>query len=110
MLHVRIRTPHDAFHFFGEVSPYNLQTVRQHVRQSLRESGRLTVSLQIDPSDEPLFARFVPAWLRQLGDNGTAVEINETSARTPGRTSPAAPRMVLKLTAGTTALRPVERS
>jgi hypothetical protein len=76
MLHARIRTPHDAFHFIAEVNPYNLQTLRQHVRQSLREDGPLRISVAIDPADEAVFARYTARWLPQLIEAGTVVEVD----------------------------------
>jgi hypothetical protein len=76
MLHAHIRTPHDAFHFIAEVNPYNLQTLRQHLRQSLREEGPLHVSLQIDPTDQSAFARYTARWLPQIIAAGNAVEVN----------------------------------
>jgi hypothetical protein len=76
MLHARIRTPHDAFHFIAEVTPYNLQTLRQHVRQSLREDGQLTISMRIDPSDEIPFALATSNWLPALIAAGARVELD----------------------------------
>lgn len=101
MLHVRIRSPHDAFHFIGEVNPYNLQTLRHHIRQSLRENGRLTVAVQIDPSDEPVFSRYAARWLHDLGDRGTAMHVDAmpTGAGAALR-EPRPPRMVVTLTTG----------
>jgi hypothetical protein len=52
MFHARICTTHDAFHLIAEVNPYNLQTLRHHVRQSIREDGPLKISLQVDASDQ----------------------------------------------------------
>lgn len=76
MLHARIRTLHDAFHFIAEVNPYNLQTLRQHVRQSLREDGPLRISVAIDPADEAAFARYTARWLPQLIEAGMVVEVD----------------------------------
>lgn len=78
MLHARIRTPHDAFHFIAEVNPYNLQTLRQHMRQSLREDGQLRISVAIDPADQPAFARYTARWLPQLIEAGMVVEMDLT--------------------------------
>ena len=77
MFHARICTPHDAFHFIAEVTPYNLQTFRQHIRQSMREDGPLTISLQIDPDDRRRFARQTSGWLPRLIASGTKV-VEET--------------------------------
>ena len=76
MFHAHIRTAHDAFHFIAEVNSYNLQTLRQHVRQSIREEGALSISVQIDSSDQRAFARHTAAWLPQLIETGTQVEVD----------------------------------
>ena len=81
MLHARIRTPHDAFHFIAEVTPYNLQTLRQHVRQSLREDGQLTISMRIDPADEIAFALATSHWLPALIAAGARVELDVVASR-----------------------------
>lgn len=75
MLHARIGTQHDALHFIAEVNPYNLQTLRQHVRQSLRDDAQLKLSLAIDLADQPAFARYTARWLPQLIEAGTVVEM-----------------------------------
>jgi len=75
MLHARIRTGRDAFHFIGEVNAYNLQTLRQHVQQSLRECTDLTLSMRIDLPDQRAFERYTAAWLPALIEGGTAVEL-----------------------------------
>lgn len=75
MLHARISTQYDSFHFIAEVNPYNLQTLRQHVRQSLRDDAQLKVSVAIDVADQPAFARYTARWLPQLIEAGTVAEV-----------------------------------
>ncbi len=75
MLYAVIRSPRDALHFFGEVSGYNLQTLRQYVRQSTQDGGPLHMRVQIEPDDEPVFAKHTHRWLPALTDAGAAVEV-----------------------------------
>ena len=75
MLHAVIRTDRDALHFFGEVSDYNLQTLRQYVRQSTQDCGPLNVRVEIEPSDRPAFAKLTAKWLSALVSRGTVVEV-----------------------------------
>jgi len=75
MLHAVIRSGHDALHFFGEVSPYNLQTLRDHVRQSSRESDELHVRFEIGRSDRQTFAHYTDNWLPELRQSGARVEV-----------------------------------
>ena len=76
MLHAVIRTDTDAFHFFGEVSGYNLQTLQQHVRQTARESGVVRLQFKIDSTDQAAFDATAGHWLSRLADAGTVVEVN----------------------------------
>ncbi len=75
MLHAVIRSDRDALHFFGEVSGYNLQTLRQYVRESRRDSGALHVRVEIEPGDQPVFAKQTARWLSALVNRGTVVEV-----------------------------------
>ncbi len=75
MLHAVIRSNRDALHFFGEVSGYNLQTLRQYVRQSTRDVGPLQIRLEIEPHDQPAFAKHTASWLTALTNAGAVVEV-----------------------------------
>ncbi len=75
MLHAVIRAGKEAFHFFGDVDAYSLQTVRQHVRQGSKEFGNVHLSLEIDPADQKEFQRRSRRWLPRLSDAGTVVEV-----------------------------------
>ncbi|HUI28289.1 MAG TPA: hypothetical protein VL403_19570 [Candidatus Kryptonia bacterium] len=75
MLHAVIRSGRDALHFFGEVSPYNLQTLRDHVRQSARESDPLHLRFEIARSDRSAFAHYTEGWLPKLRKSGATVEV-----------------------------------
>lgn len=76
MLHAQIRTPHDAFHFIGEVNSYNVQTLHQHLRQTIREGAQVKLSLLIDARDEVEFARYSARWLPELIESGITVEMD----------------------------------
>ncbi len=75
MLHAVIRSNRDALHFFGEVSDYNLQTLRQYVRQSRQDCGPLNIRMEIEPSDRPAFAKHTSRWVSGLVRRGTVVEV-----------------------------------
>ena len=76
MLHAHIRTPHDAFHFIAQVNSYNLQTLRQHLRQTIREGAHVELSLLVDACDEIDFARYSAPWLPALIEAGITVEMD----------------------------------
>ncbi|HVN83349.1 MAG TPA: hypothetical protein VMW17_00750 [Candidatus Binatia bacterium] len=76
MLHAEIRTDRDAFHFFGEVNGYNLETLRQHVRETALESGTVHLRLEIDRADASAFNGSAAGWLSRLADRGAFIEIN----------------------------------
>jgi hypothetical protein len=75
MFHVRICTQQGVLNFIAEVNPYNLRTLRQHVRQSLRDEGQLRLSVELEPADQSAFARYTAGWLPQLIRAGTRVEV-----------------------------------
>ena len=75
MLHAVIRSNRDALHFFGEVSGYNLETLRHYVRQSTRDGDTLRVRVEIEPDDQPAFAKHTARWLPALANAGTVVEV-----------------------------------
>jgi len=74
MLHAVIQTDRDAFHFFGEVNGYNMQTLRQHVCQTMKEAGSVRLLLRIDPTDREVFKTLGPKWLSNVA--GTIVEVS----------------------------------
>ena len=79
MLHAVIRSDHDALHFFGEVSGYNLQTLRQYVRQGTRDGGTLQVRVEIESDDQPVFAKHTAKWLPALVNSGARIEVEVLS-------------------------------
>ncbi|HVN87598.1 MAG TPA: hypothetical protein VMW17_22405 [Candidatus Binatia bacterium] len=78
MLHAVIRSARDALHFFGEVSPYNLQTLRDHARQSARDAEALHLRFEIARSDRRAFNRYTERWLPSLKQSGVTVEVAVT--------------------------------
>jgi hypothetical protein len=74
MLHAVIQTDNDAFHFFGEVNGYNMQTLRQHVCQTTKEVGPVRLLLRIDPNDQEAFKTLGRKWLSNVSE--TIVEIS----------------------------------
>ena len=75
MLHAVIRTESDAFHFFGEVNGYNVQTLQQHVRQTVHDTGAVRLQFEIDPEDQETFRASAARWLSRLMNDGTVVEV-----------------------------------
>jgi len=74
MLHAVIQTDNDAFHFFGEVNGYNMQTLRQHVCQTMREVGSVRLLVRIDPTDREAFKTLGRKWLSNVSE--TIVEVS----------------------------------
>jgi hypothetical protein len=75
MLHAVIRSEGGAFHFIGEVTPYNLQTLRLHMRDRLHDGSGLRVCFEMDPEDQPAFARHAGKLLAKLRRAGNMVEV-----------------------------------
>ena len=83
MLQAVIRSSRDAMHFFAEVNGYNLQILRQHVRQTSREDGPVHLRVEIDPHDQAAFVHYTTRLLRALSQRGTAVEVEVLEADRP---------------------------
>lgn len=75
MFHVRISTEQGALNFIAEVNSYNLQTLRQHVKESLRDDRTLSLSVELEPSDQRAFTRYTAGWLPRLIKAGTRVDV-----------------------------------
>lgn len=73
MLHAEIRNGHDALHFFCEANAYNLQTLRQHVRETTKDKGNLHLRVQMDPADRETFQHYTQKWLPTLASGHDAV-------------------------------------
>jgi hypothetical protein len=75
MLHAVVRSERSALHFLGEVSGYNLQTLRQYVRQSRQDGDTLHVRVEIERHDQPAFIEHTERWWPALAKSGTVVEV-----------------------------------
>jgi hypothetical protein len=81
MLHAEIRSRRDALHFVGELSGYNLQTLRQHMTQVMHDSSAVRVHIQVAPSELPFFQRHACRWLPALQARGAIVEVTVDSGK-----------------------------
>jgi hypothetical protein len=77
MMHAVIRTDRDAFHFFGEVNAYNIQTLRYYVRWPAKDAGAVRLRLHVDAADRKALESYGLQWLSKLP--GTVVEIRADS-------------------------------
>ena len=75
MLHAVIRWEHDALHFFGDVTSYNLQTLRLHVRDRARNGGVPAVRFEVDAEDRPRFVKHMSSWLAELRGVASPLEV-----------------------------------
>lgn len=76
MLRAVIHAGTHRFHFSGEVSGYNLEMLREHVRRSLMEAVPVHLRVAIEPSDERAFTRFGNRWFRSASERpGLRVQV-----------------------------------
>jgi hypothetical protein len=65
MLEARIITPRGSLYYASEPTPYDLQTLRQHLREVLPERGDDDVTLELTVDDGP-GGPAVSDWLRSM--------------------------------------------
>lgn len=83
MLYATVRSGREALHFVAEVTPYNVQTLQQHVRGTLRDRGRGDVLILLDPSDAQAWNCYAHCWLSRLTDTGVPVRVQIVEPRRP---------------------------
>ena len=77
MLHAVIQSGEQAVHFYGEVNGYNLQALREFVRDSTHaESDGMRLLLRIDPDDRSTFDFHSRRWLQRLSGAGMPVDVH----------------------------------
>lgn len=75
MLYAVIRCGSESLHFLGKVSAYNIQTLRNHARQSTETVDALQLLFEIAPADQQAFVRCTKNWLSHLRRCGAKVEV-----------------------------------
>jgi hypothetical protein len=92
MMHATVRSQRGALHFIGEVNPYNLEVLRQYLRDTSREEGGVSLRIAVDADDQQAFAEQARRWLAGLGRLGVAVELQKAGDGTAPKPSlPSAP-------------------
>ena len=81
MLEVRIVSAQGSLYFAAEATPYNLQSLRMHVRDLTPRSGDVQVEVRVE--DETVV--HLTAWLHQLADAG--VRVTRLPTRLPSKAS-----------------------
>ena len=72
MMHAVIRNSNDSIHLIGHVDPYNMESLRDHVRGMTRH-GEVSLSIEIEPSDTEALHRHAGRWLGRLIATGARV-------------------------------------
>jgi hypothetical protein len=79
MLEARIIAPRGSLYYAGEATPYDLETLRQHVRDFAEQPGD-EITLEIGIDDDP-GRPFVTAWLKLLSNAGVRVRVVRMQCR-----------------------------
>jgi len=74
MMHAVIRTTNDTIHLIGHVDPYNVESLRDHVR-GMGRYGEVSLSIEIAPSDTDALQRHAGRWLGRLVATGARVTV-----------------------------------
>ena len=81
MLEAHIASPRGSFYYAGELSPYDLETLRLHLRDSVTEVPAVDVHLELILDDESVASR-IAAWLRGIEQSG--IQVRCFFAHAPG--------------------------
>ncbi len=81
MLEARIIAPRGSLYFAGDATPYDLETLRQHLRECQR-GPTSDVTLELTVEDGP-GAAMVTAWLGSVTNAGYRVRIQHPEPATP---------------------------
>jgi hypothetical protein len=73
MLEAHIASPRGSFYYAGELSPYDLETLRQHLRDSVTEVPATDVHLELTLDDESVVTG-IATWLRGIERSGVRVQ------------------------------------
>jgi hypothetical protein len=90
MFHAVVRSAHDALHFIAEIDGYNLETLQQHVREAVKESGSAELYVEVDSPEQAGWELKTRRWLSKLSRTGVQVRVetvpsNAASTRRPAR-------------------------
>ena len=71
MLEARIVSPHGSLYVAAEATPYDLETLRLHLRALTPEAADVQLEVRVDEAD--VIVPALSAWLRELADAGVQV-------------------------------------
>jgi hypothetical protein len=74
MMHAVIRTSNDCIHLIGHVDPYNVESLRDHVR-GMGRHGDVSLVIDIAPADEAALLQHAGRWLSRLAGAGVTVRV-----------------------------------
>ena len=89
-MYALIRARGEALHFIAELTPYNLQTLRDYVRAIARDRGPAELRISFDAADETALQRFGERWLSRLAADGVSLHMERIPAATPEPARPVA--------------------
>lgn len=73
MLEAHIASPRGSFYYAGEPSPYDLETLRQHLRDALSEGPVSEIRLELILDDEAVALRLA-TWIGRIEQTGIQVK------------------------------------
>jgi hypothetical protein len=82
MMHAVIRSSNDTIHLIGHVDPYNVESLRDHVRGMARH-GDVSLSIEIEASDTEALQRHAGRWLGRLVATGARVAVRAGTTPVP---------------------------
>ena len=73
MLEARIQSPRGSLYFAAEATPYDLETLRLHVRELTPDHRAGDLRLEVTVAARDPLAGAIRVWLQQLADAGVHV-------------------------------------
>jgi hypothetical protein len=86
MFHAVIRDQGGALHLIADVDPYNLETLRQHVAQSMREAPPVHLRIDVQQDQHQALDARLRRWVKRITRSGAEVEIVASHPDTEKRT------------------------
>jgi hypothetical protein len=75
MFHAVIHARQSSLHLVAETDPYNLETLRQHVVDAVRQSEPVRLHIDVHPEQRDELVGRIRKWVKRIEEAGAQVEV-----------------------------------